>query len=115
MPGGRATPLPGSPRPGGSTLTTSAPSQASNCVHEVPASYCVISSTRIPSRAAMRSSFLVWPNVYRRGAGSAPAAQPGVGDVADRVAQHVEAEDDRGEREAGPERDTGLLQHELRT
>src|SRR5206468_5106993 len=36
---------------GGSILTTSAPSHASICVALGPASYCVKSSTRIPSRA----------------------------------------------------------------
>src|SRR4029434_4204808 len=41
---------PGSPS-GGSILMTSAPSHASIWVQEGPASYCVRSSTRIPSRA----------------------------------------------------------------
>src|SRR2546422_1391036 len=41
---------PASP-PGGSILMTSAPSQASICVLLGPASYCVRSRTRIPSRA----------------------------------------------------------------
>src|SRR6266700_3548905 len=43
---------PCSPRPGGSTLITSAPSHASVSVHEGPASNCVRSITRIPLRAA---------------------------------------------------------------
>src|SRR5688572_24358149 len=36
---------------GGSTLMTSAPSQASICVHDGPASYWVRSTTRIPASA----------------------------------------------------------------
>src|SRR6266536_6013710 len=43
---------PCSPRPGGSTLITSAPSQASVSVHDGPASNCVTSTTRTPLRAA---------------------------------------------------------------
>ena len=46
---------PGSPTPGCSILTTSAPSQASAWVQEVPASYWVMSSTRIRSRAGIGS------------------------------------------------------------
>src|SRR5437870_9243417 len=41
---------------GGSILTTSAPSHASICVLLGPASYCVRSSTRIPSRAFCMAS-----------------------------------------------------------
>src|ERR1700679_2389889 len=40
-----------SPRPGSSTLMTSAPSQASSCVQDGPDCTCVISSTRMPSMA----------------------------------------------------------------
>src|SRR4051794_38838847 len=36
---------------GASSLTTSAPSQASNCVAEGPDCTCVMSRTRMPSRA----------------------------------------------------------------
>src|SRR5438094_490585 len=55
---------PGSP-PGASILMTSAPSHASICVQEGPASYCVRSSTRIPSRAlGMVSS--PWRDCSRR-------------------------------------------------
>ena len=44
---------PGSPVPGASTFTTSAPSQAKHCVQAVPASYWVMSRMRKPSSAAM--------------------------------------------------------------
>src|SRR5256885_12489223 len=44
---------------GGSILTTSAPSHASICVALGPASYCVRSSTRIPSRAFA----IEWPPI----------------------------------------------------
>src|ERR1700676_232701 len=40
-----------SPRPGSSTLMTSAPSQPRICVHDGPAWTCVMSSTLIPSSA----------------------------------------------------------------
>ena len=46
-------PRPRSPTPVCSTLTTSAPSQASAWVHEVPSSYWVLSRMRIPSRAGI--------------------------------------------------------------
>src|SRR6516165_10463276 len=42
--------LPGSPSPGFSILTTSAPSQASASVQDGPASNCVKSTTRTPAR-----------------------------------------------------------------
>ena len=45
-------PRPGSPPFGRSTFTTSAPSQASACVQDVPASYCVMSKMRMPFKAA---------------------------------------------------------------
>ena len=48
-----ARPRPGSPVPGRSTLTTSAPSQARAWVQDVPASYCVRSRMRRPSSAGM--------------------------------------------------------------
>src|SRR5215471_14091147 len=50
---------PGSPPPGFSTLTTSAPSQASASVHEGPASNCVRSSTRTPARQLRGTLFSV--------------------------------------------------------
>src|ERR1700676_3844252 len=45
-----------SPRPGSSTLMTSAPSQARICVHEGPAWTCVMSRILIPSRALRTGS-----------------------------------------------------------
>src|SRR5207247_6510746 len=50
---------PGSPPFGFSTLTTSAPSQASASVHEGPASNCVRSSTRTPARHLRGALFSV--------------------------------------------------------
>jgi hypothetical protein len=46
---------PGSPIPGRSTFTTSAPSQARAWVQDVPASYWVISRILIPSKAGIAS------------------------------------------------------------
>src|SRR4029077_12137136 len=47
----RSCPRVGSPSPGRSTLSTSAPNHASSCVHVGPDCTCVKSSTRTPSNA----------------------------------------------------------------
>src|ERR1700730_18457869 len=60
---------PGSPSPGFSILTTSAPSQASASVEEGPASNWVKSTTRMPAR---QSSSTPLPSIVRSSAGKMP-------------------------------------------
>src|SRR5579862_7774796 len=73
---------PGSPVAGFSILTTSAPSQASDSVHEGPASNWVKSTTRTPSRQS--SSTPISPiissqdELYRYGAPEGARAQGGI-------------------------------------
>src|SRR5438445_3503402 len=60
-----------SPRPGFSTLTTSAPRSPSSDVHHGPAAWCERSMTRMPASAARRS---VMPRLLPASASPRPRA-----------------------------------------